>query len=93
MSLCSSMKGFINNQGITLTKCKFKARPEHIARNHMAHSQRSDKSYFISSDKAFIYQQLVQETTKRSDKSMLHRRLHNRGVRQKTFSEIVCAKK
>ena len=49
------MKGFINNQGITLTKCKFKARPEHIARNHMAHSQRCDKSYFISSDKAFIY--------------------------------------
>lgn len=49
------MKGFINNQGITLTKHKFKARPEHIARNHMAHSQRRDKSYLISNDKAFIY--------------------------------------
>ena len=62
---------------------------KHIARNHMAHSQRRDKSYFVSNDKAFIYKQLVQETMKRPDKSMPHRKLHNRGVRQKTFSEIV----
>ena len=52
------MKGFINNQGITLTKHKFKAGPEHIARNHMAHSQRRDKIYLISNDKAFIYKHI-----------------------------------
>ena len=51
--------------------------------------RRRDKSYFVSNDKAFIYKQLVQETMKRPDKSMPHRKLHNRGVRQKTFSEIV----
>ena len=62
---------------------------ERIVRNHMAHSQRCDKSYFVSNDKAFIYKQLVQETMKMPDKSVPHRRLHNRGVRQKTFSEIV----
>ena len=62
---------------------------EHIARNHMVHSQRRDKSYFVSNDKAFIYERLVKETMKRPDKSVPHRRLHNRGVRQKTFSEIV----
>ena len=62
---------------------------EHISRNHMAHSQRRDKSYFLSNDKAFIYKHLVQETMKRPDKSMPHRKLHNRGVRQKTFCEIV----
>ena len=62
---------------------------EHIERHHMAHSQRRDKSYFVSNDKGFIYNQLVQETMKRPDKSMPHRKLHKRGVRQKTFSDIV----
>ena len=62
---------------------------EHIERHHMAHSQRRDKSYFVSNDKGFIYHQLVQETMKRPDKSMPHRKLHKRGVRQKTFSDIV----
>ena len=32
---------------------------EHIERHHMAHSQRRDKSYFVSNDKGFIYNQLV----------------------------------
>ena len=40
---------------------------EHIARNHMPHSQRRNKSYFVSNDKAFIYKQLVQETMKQLD--------------------------
>ena len=62
---------------------------EHIERHHMAHSQPRDKSYFVSNDKGFIYNQLVQETMKRPDKSMPHRKLHKRGVRQKTFSDIV----
>ena len=62
---------------------------EHIERHHMAHSQRRDKCYFVSIDKGFIYNQLVRETMKRPDKSMPHRKLHKKGVRQKTFSEIV----
>ena len=62
---------------------------EHIKRCHMAHSQQRDKSIFVSNDKDFIYNQLVQETMKRPDKSMPHRELNDRGVRQKTFSDIV----
>ena len=62
---------------------------EHIKRCHMAHSQQRDKSVFVSNDKDFIYNQLVQETMKRPDKSMPHRELKDRAVRQKTFPDIV----
>ena len=62
---------------------------EHISRNHMQPSQVSGKSYFICSDKNYVFEKFVPETMNRPDKSFPYKSYKKRGVRQKTFPEQV----
>ena len=57
--LMQQHEGFYEQSRDYINETQIKARLEHnIARNHMAHSRRRDKSYLISNDKAFIYKHI-----------------------------------
>ena len=62
---------------------------DHILKYHMQANHQPGKSYFISKDKNFVYNQLVLETMNRPGKSFPHKPSKKRGVRQKTFFEQV----